>query len=67
MGDIQVSEKMQQIKTLGRFPPELELEPANVDRLYLDNIYKRSLSLLTALYGSQEHVLECKQELFYWD
>jgi len=59
MGDITLDERYQLVKNLGRFPADLTLEPSEVQRVYLDNIYKRSLSLLTAHAAGNETILEC--------
>jgi len=53
-----VNEEYHKVKTLGRFPTGLVLEPENLDFILLNNIYRRSLSLITAHNSGNEIILQ---------
>lgn len=50
-------EQFQRIQNNFLYPPELDLSPRYVQEFYLDNIFRRSLSLNTALSPTGEKVL----------
>jgi len=52
-----IEEKEQKIKAFGLFPEELQLEPAYVRELSLNNKFQRTLPLLTAWTGSKQVLL----------
>ena len=49
-----VEEVEQKIKTMGLFPSELELEPATVRELSINNKFQRTLPLLSAWTGHRQ-------------
>lgn len=49
----------QRVENVNLYPPELELDPSSVRRLYLDNTIQRSLALISAIAADGQHVLAC--------
>ncbi|RLF07878.1 MAG: hypothetical protein DRJ64_02160 [Thermoprotei archaeon] len=52
-----IEEQEQKIKAMGLFPSELQLEPANVRELSLNNKFQRTLPLLSAWTGNKQVLL----------